>query len=304
MDYYEYLNGKIKELISTKMIGNDKKIILYPFGKQGGLVKQILNWRYGIEEAFIVDKEMSSFNPAIRTLEFLATIDVKEYVVIITSDNLSCWDEVRNVLRKYVPEPNIVDLFSWKPLTCSEPRIASLEMASREVYARHIEGVVAEAGVYKGDFARWINKFFYDKRLYLFDSFEGFPKEDINEEQKGGYSTSVEGYFGDTSVDTVLAKMPFKENIVVKKGYFPDTAKGLDEKFCFVSLDMDLYQPIRAGLEYFYPRLAKGGYIFIHDCNIGHLYYKGARVALLEFAEKMGVSYVMLPDNKTAVITK
>ena len=45
-------------------------------------------------------------------------------------------------------------------------------------------------------------------------------------------------------------------------------------------------------------------YIFIHDCNIGHINYSGARAALLEFVEKIKVGYVMLPDNRTAVIAK
>lgn len=35
----------------------------------------------------------------------------------------------------------------------------------------------------------------------------------------------------------------------------------------FVSIDVDLEQPIYDGLDFFYPRLEKGGYIFIHDYN-------------------------------------
>jgi len=65
---------------------------------------------------------------------------------------------------------------------------------------------------------------------------------------------------------------------------------------------MDLYQPIKAGLMYFGTKLWVD--MFIHDCNIGHPNYKGARKALLEFTERIGVGYVVLLDNKTAVITK
>lgn len=43
--------------------------------------------------------------------------------------------------------------------------------------------------------------------------------------------------------------------------------KGIEDSFCFVSLDMDLYKPTYEGLHYFYPRLNHGGYIFIHDCR-------------------------------------
>lgn len=42
----------------------------------------------------------------------------------------------------------------------------------------------------------------------------------------------------------------------------------------------------------------------MHDCNIGHVNYKGARIALHEFVEREKIEYVMLSDNKTAVITK
>ena len=51
------------------------------------------------------------------------------------------------------------------------------------------------------------------------------------------------------------------------------------EKFAFVSLDTDLYKPTLAGLEFFWPRMSKGGFIFIHDfglrcgtCSDGVLY--------------------------------
>jgi len=66
---------------------------------------------------------------------------------------------------------------------------------------------------------------------------------------------------------------------------------------------MDLYEPIYAGLEYFYPRLSGGGHIFVHDCCDG--IYKGSRQAVLDFAEKNGIGFVILPDDcGTAVITK
>lgn len=304
MDYYNYFDDQIEKLVSSGQINKSSKLVLYPFGKQGMLVKQILNWRYGIEESFICDNGLSKKNPLIKPLCYLSQIDLSEIQVIITSDNLLYWEELRKELRKYILENKIIDLFSWKPLVNYEPRLASLEMASREIYEKNIEGVVAEAGVYQGDFAAYINQFFYDRKLYLFDTFEGFSSRDIRVERERNYSLRNEGFFGDTSIKRVLNKMPFKENVVVKKGYFPDTAEGLDEKYCFVSLDMDLYQPIRAGLEYFYPRLSGGGYIFIHDCNIGHVHYKGARIALLEYTEKQRIGYVMLPDNHTAVITK
>ena len=63
----------------------------------------------------------------------------------------------------------------------------------------------------------------------------------------------------------VLSKMKYLDQVVIKKGYFPDTAKDIDEKFVFVNLDMDLYKPTLEGLRFFWPKMVKGGIILIHD---------------------------------------
>lgn len=42
---------------------------------------------------------------------------------------------------------------------------------------------MAELGVYKGKFAVEINKLFPYKKLYLFDTFEGFFSQDIDIEK-------------------------------------------------------------------------------------------------------------------------
>jgi len=59
--------------------------------------------------------------------------------------------------------------------------------------------------------------------------------------------------------------MPYRERCVIRKGFFPETAAGLeDETFAFVSIDVDLESPIYNSLEFFYPRLQKVGILFIH----------------------------------------
>jgi O-methyltransferase len=62
-----------------------------------------------------------------------------------------------------------------------------------------------------------------------------------------------------TNENFVLSKMPHPQKCVIKKGYFPETAQGLNETFCFVNLDMDLYQPTIEGLRFFYSRMTGGG---------------------------------------------
>jgi O-methyltransferase len=70
-----------------------------------------------------------------------------------------------------------------------------------------------------------------------------------------------------------------------------------------VSLDVDLYKPTLAGLEYFYPRLSVGGCIFIHDYN--NRRFKGVRKAVEEFTDATGATLVQLPDFAgTAILSK
>ena len=59
--------------------------------------------------------------------------------------------------------------------------------------------------------------------------------------------------------------MEFPDQCVIKKGYFPETAEGLEETFIFVRLDVDMYKPTKAGLEWFGERMAKGGFLISHD---------------------------------------
>ena len=102
----------------------------------------------------------------------------------------------------------------------------------------------------------------------MFDTFDGFDANEILNEMKNGNCTRtfVEAY-KNTNIQQVLDRMPHLETLVVKQGYFPDSLQGLEDEFCFVSIDMDFEESIYQGLMYFYPRLVAGGYIFVHDYN-------------------------------------
>lgn len=63
-------------------------------------------------------------------------------------------------------------------------RLSSLELVANEIYKNNIKGNVAELGVFRGDFAKFINLSFPDRKLYLFDTFEGFDEKDIFIEYK------------------------------------------------------------------------------------------------------------------------
>jgi O-methyltransferase len=175
------------------------------------------------------------------------------------------------------------------------------QLMSQELYRQNVKGAIAEVGVFRGFNASVMNHFFPDRRLYLFDTFEGFDPRDLKTEEQLGYNTNHYHDFSDTNIELVMSKMFHKENIIVRKGWFPESAVGLeDESFCFVTLDADLYQPIYEGLHWFYPRLAKGGYIIVDDFNWDD--YPGARKAVQDFSREVGISYIPIPNATGSVV--
>ncbi|MGN6248077.1 MAG: TylF/MycF/NovP-related O-methyltransferase [Ginsengibacter sp.] len=181
-------------------------------------------------------------------------------------------------------------------------RLATLELVSEEIRKKGLNGNVAELGVYKGKFARYINLYFKERKLYLFDTFEGFDKRDIETEKKEGFSSGSQN-FSDTSVESVLELMPYRDNCIAVKGFFPESAKEIKDEYVFVSLDADLFEPIYEGLKFFYPSLVTGGYIFVHDFNNDN--YPGARKAVEKFCTENNISFVPIPDTAgSAIICK
>ena len=132
-------------------------------------------------------------------------------------------------------------------------------MAVKRVLKENIPGAFAEAGVWRGDSTMIINSLAPDREFYLFDTFEGFP------EALGGKNDER---FRDTGIEIVKRRLADPTHVHFRKGFFPETAAGLEnERFAFVLLDLDKYEPMVEGLKFFYPRLVPGAYLFIHDYN-------------------------------------
>jgi O-methyltransferase len=140
-------------------------------------------------------------------------------------------------------------------------RYATLGLAVQRVLDERVEGAFAEVGVWRGETSAFLHRLAPERRLYLFDTFTGFPEADLA-------PGATDARFRDTSEQAVRRRVGASQNIVLRPGYVPDTLAGLeDERFSFVLLDLDLLEPTRASLEFFYPRLAAGGYLVMHDYN-------------------------------------
>jgi len=222
-----------------------------------------------------------------------------EYDIVIIGTFLGGEAVVRQLVDMGVPQGKIH--LPDRLTVYAKGRVAFLEGLKDLFNATGVCGAIAEGGVFKGEYAREINRLFPGKKLYLFDTFEGFDERDTAVDNKQGYSTATTGNLGITSEDAVLNIMPHPEMCIVRKGYFPETAEGINDKFCFVNLDFDLYQPMLAGLEYFYPRMVKGGVILVNDYFLDS--YGGVRQALKDFTNKTtGVRMTPIGDGLSIAV--
>lgn len=180
-------------------------------------------------------------------------------------------------IKEHTPMPNILTPY--------------LKNLSEEFKEENISGACAEIGVFRGLSARIINKYFPNSKLHLYDTFEGFSENDVETERLVGRHDVKTGQFSDTSVDIVMEDMEYPDQVIIHKGYFPDTADGLDEEFCFVRIDVDLYAPTKAALEIFEPLMVKGGVMLVHD-YFGNQ-YPGIKKIVKEFMVKHPELYKM-----------
>ncbi len=181
-------------------------------------------------------------------------------------------------------------------------RFYSFWLQIERLKENEIEGAFAELGVYQGETARFIHLMDPTRSFLLFDTFDGFNKDDLelekNDDEK--YDTSN---FSDTSLETVKEFVNGNSNVQYFPGYFPESTTGIqNQKFAFVHLDADLYKPTLAALNYFYPKLNPGGVIIIHDYN--HT-WDGLRKSIEEFSKTIPESIIEIADwQGSAMIIK
>lgn len=155
-----------------------------------------------------------------------------------------------------------------------------------------LDGDYAEVGVYRGATARLICEAKGDKHLHLFDTFEGLPKlgeDDIRFSEK---------MFA-AGLDRVKRRLSPFQNVFFYQGFFPKTAESVkDRRFAFVHLDVDLYQSTKDALDFFYPRLVRGGVLISHDFPSAD----GVRRAFMELLSNKPEKIIGLPLSQGMIV--
>jgi O-methyltransferase len=162
-----------------------------------------------------------------------------------------------------------------------------------------IDGDVVELGCYVGESSKYLMKTLLetnsDKKLYVYDSFEGLPdlsKWEINSGWKPRTLVTSEDVLTSNFIENNLPTP------TITKGWFCDIPEDrLPEKISFAFLDGDFYDSIYDSLVKVYDRVVDGGYIFFHDYKRNDL--PGVEAAIKDFFELRGIE-----NNVIEVVTQ
>ena len=170
------------------------------------------------------------------------------------------------------------------------------------------DGAIAECGVYQGGNA-WISLFCAPaaaaRPYHLLDSFAGFPALSSPD------PASRQLEFRDVDFRGIEDLFRNFENVRIHRGYFHKTLPLLtEEKFAMVYVDCDLYEPTLELCEFFYPRLADGGFFLFHDYWVPgndppHMRpFRGVHRAVNEFLGADLDRLIVFPETTHALLIK
>lgn len=152
-------------------------------------------------------------------------------------------------------------------------------------------GDFVECGTYYGVSARALAEN-CKQTLHLFDSWEGLPE--LSEFDNKYYKNKKWIY----SLEDTKRNLANFNNIKYYKGWYPDRFHEVDHEISLLHIDASLYYSTKVSLEYFWPKLIKGGYLIV---NFHEGFSTGSEKAILE---KFDITEIQKYDLGVGLIVK
>jgi len=215
--------------------------------------------------------------------------------------------EIYNKNLMWQDEPAFWDVWKASPYAGTQRPDRKFVLWSMARSTRNLSGDTAECGVLDGASSYLICSAREDSGLtehHAFDSFEGLSLPGAKDRPR----TTVAFHWaaGDLSVplEETRRKLARFGNVRYHKGWIPERFEEVAARsFSFVHIDVDLYQPTRDSLEFFYPRLVPGGILLCDD--YGYHTCPGAQRAFDEFAATTTEqSVVHLPTGQGFIVKR
>lgn len=162
-------------------------------------------------------------------------------------------------------------------------------------HIKDIKGDVVECGVGRGRslllFSYLVKDEMCGRKIWGFDSFEGFPEPTDNDESE---RKSHKGEWNDVSIQKVLNFLSrggvdsefIKSQITLIKGYFNESVhKYRGEGIALLHLDGDLYESYKDPLKTLFPKVVPGGIVMFDEYlnTTEHLKFPGGQKAIDEY---------------------
>jgi O-methyltransferase len=152
----------------------------------------------------------------------------------------------------------------------------------------------AETGVYAG-MTMFFTAEYCNKSFLGIDSWEGVS-------EPSEFDTE---YFKTVKLKSEMAwaknNLSRYDNIELKKGWIPEVFKDIEDKhYSFVHIDVDLYEPTKESIEYFWPKIVTGGVLICDD--YGSYKTEGSRKAVNDFFENYNI--LELPTGQAIIWKK
>lgn len=170
-------------------------------------------------------------------------------------------------------------------------------LASLAAAVAWLPGDTAEAGVYMGTSSWFICDALrgHGKTHYGFDSFQGLSEPDSDRD--GGYWALHDLSIPEGIARQRLAQFPAR----LYKGWIPDCFAQADvDQLCFAHIDVDLYEPTRDAIAFFYPRTVPGGIIVCDD--YGFTTCPGATRAIDDFMAQRPEEVIHSPTGQGIIL--
>jgi O-methyltransferase len=194
---------------------------------------------------------------------------------------------------------------------CERKSMISAYNALADIKENNISGAIFEIGVWRGGFAaalQYTNTFLgLNRHLYLCDTFNGFVKDQIqNEKDLKALKLFEEIPAINYSEDTVLSllnKLSLgNDNITILKGDLNITLRNISiPPISFLHIDVDFYEPTYNSLAILFDKVVSGGYIYIDDYNVKSFSCKDA---VDTFRKKNNIKSEIISCGKYAVYFK
>lgn len=260
--------------------------------------------------AFVTSPQIPVIVQEMLDLEKLGEVERYHASFLLLSDLAHKWGfQIYNRNLCWVDDPAFWEVWKSSPYYNIQRPDRKFTAWSIALSTLDVEGDTAECGVLDGATSYIICSAAKRRKIqkvhHAFDSWEGLSEISVEDQ-----SSNIYNVFNWKKEDLSISQEDAMKNLAIfdsikyYKGWIPSRFKEIeDREFSFVHIDVDIYQPTKDSLEFFYSRMNSGGVILCDD--YGYHTCPGAKKAFDEFMnDKIEGPVIQLPTGQGIIVKR